>query len=153
MPFRNSKRSRLFSDEDDRQINTKSPKRNQRVAMIPQKFTATMSTPDKKASQKIGFRLRNLLKLPKAHKWCIYEWFYSNIDKPLFEGDNDFCVCLKESFPNLKTRKLTRVEWGKIRRLMGKPRREISLKTEAAENQAVTTKESCRCFTVQRSPR
>nr|XP_044618723.1 protein lin-9 homolog isoform X2 [Equus asinus] len=123
MPFRNSKRSRLFSDEDDRQINTRSPKRNQRVAMVPQKFTATMSTPDKKASQKIGFRLRNLLKLPKAHKWCIYEWFYSNIDKPLFEGDNDFCVCLKESFPNLKTRKLTRVEWGKIRRLMGKPRR------------------------------
>lgn len=43
--------------------------------------------------------------------------------RPLFEGDNDFCVCLKESFPNLKTRKLTRVEWGKIRRLMGKPRR------------------------------
>lgn len=123
MPFRNSKRSRLFSDEDDRQINTRSPKRNQRVAMVPQKFTATVSTPDKKASQKIGFRLRNLLKLPKAHKWCIYEWFYSNIDKPLFEGDNDFCVCLKESFPNLKTRKLTRVEWGKIRRLMGKPRR------------------------------
>ncbi|XP_071996111.1 protein lin-9 homolog isoform X2 [Engystomops pustulosus] len=85
--------------------------------------TTTTTTPVKKASQKIGYRLRNLLKLPKAHKWCIYEWFYSNIDKPLFEGDNDFCVCLKESFPNLKTRKLTRVEWGKIRRLMGKPRR------------------------------
>ncbi|XP_067841289.1 protein lin-9 homolog [Heptranchias perlo] len=91
--------------------------------MQPQKFSAAMATPDKKAAQKIGLRLRNLLKLPKAHKWCIYEWFYSNIDKPLFEGDNDFCVCLKESFPNLKTRKLTRVEWGKIRRLMGKPRR------------------------------
>lgn len=82
-----------------------------------------MVTPDKKASQKIGLRLRNLLKLPKAHKWCIYEWFYSNIDRPLFEGDNEFCLCLKESFPNLKTRKLTRVEWGTIRRLMGKPRR------------------------------
>jgi hypothetical protein len=26
-------------------------------------------------------RLRNLLKLPKAHKWVCYEWFYSNIDK------------------------------------------------------------------------
>ncbi|XP_044146796.1 protein lin-9 homolog isoform X2 [Bufo gargarizans] len=87
------------------------------------KLAAATTTPVKKASQKIGYRLRNLLKLPKAHKWCIYEWFYSNIDKPLFEGDNDFCVCLKESFPNLKTRKLTRVEWGKIRRLMGKPRR------------------------------
>lgn len=43
--------------------------------------------------------------------------------RPLFEGDNDFCLCLKESFPNLKTRKLTRVEWETIRRLMGKPRR------------------------------
>uniref|UniRef100_A0A3B5AVF1 Lin-9 DREAM MuvB core complex component n=1 Tax=Stegastes partitus TaxID=144197 RepID=A0A3B5AVF1_9TELE len=84
---------------------------------------STVVTPDKKASQKIGLRLRNLLKLPKAHKWCIYEWFYSNIDRPLFEGDNEFCLCLKESFPNLKTRKLTRVEWGTIRRLMGKPRR------------------------------
>ncbi|XP_075781419.1 protein lin-9 homolog isoform X3 [Pelodiscus sinensis] len=81
MPFRNSKRSRLFCDEEDRQLNTRSPKRNQKIAMVPQKFTATMPTPDKKASQKIGLRLRNLLKLPKAHKWCIYEWFYSNIDK------------------------------------------------------------------------
>ncbi|XP_056424470.1 protein lin-9 homolog isoform X2 [Hyla sarda] len=123
LPHRSSKRSKLISEEEDRQINTRSPKRNQKTTMTPQKFTATTTTPVKKASQKIGYRLRNLLKLPKAHKWCIYEWFYSNIDKPLFEGDNDFCVCLKESFPNLKTRKLTRVEWGKIRRLMGKPRR------------------------------
>jgi len=41
----------------------------------------------------------------------------------LFEGENDFQICLKESFPQLKARKLTRVEWCKIRRLMGKPRR------------------------------
>ncbi|XP_053972621.1 protein lin-9 homolog isoform X2 [Hylaeus anthracinus] len=81
------------------------------------------SSPDRKIGQKIGMRLRNLLKLPKAHKWVCYEWFYSNIDKTLFEGDNDFMICLKESFPQLKTRKLTRVEWCKIRRMMGKPRR------------------------------
>eukprot|EP00061_Rhincodon_typus_P016851 g45279.t1 len=118
------KRRCLLSEEEERQLqSTKSPKRNQRFAMHPQKYSAALAMPDKKVAQKIGLRLRNLLKLPKAHKWCIYEWFYSNIDKPLFEGDNDFCVCLKESFPNLKTRKLTRVEWGKIRRLMGKPRR------------------------------
>ncbi|XP_066586019.1 protein lin-9 homolog isoform X2 [Prorops nasuta] len=80
-------------------------------------------SPDRKIGQKIGMRLRNLLKLPKAHKWVCYEWFYSNIDKTLFEGDNDFMICLKESFPQLKTRKLTRVEWCKIRRMMGKPRR------------------------------
>ena len=47
-------------------------------------------------------------------------FFYFQI---LFEGENDFTVCLRESFPDLKTRRLTRVEWCKIRRLMGKPRR------------------------------
>lgn len=39
------------------------------------------TSPDRKIGQKIGMRLRNLLKLPKAHKWVCYEWFYSNIDK------------------------------------------------------------------------
>ncbi|CAG09180.1 unnamed protein product, partial [Tetraodon nigroviridis] len=125
-PVRSSKRSRFIREEDEhpqqRVPSTRSPRRSQRVTTPPQKFSNVV-TPDKKASQKIGLRLRNLLKLPKAHKWCIYEWFYSNIDRPLFEGDNEFCLCLKESFPNLKTRKLTRVEWGTIRRLMGKPRR------------------------------
>uniref|UniRef100_A0A4W4G1M9 DIRP domain-containing protein n=1 Tax=Electrophorus electricus TaxID=8005 RepID=A0A4W4G1M9_ELEEL len=121
-PTRSSKRSRFSSEEEERSLSSRSPRRSQRVTTMPQKL-ANVTTPDKRASQKIGLRLRNLLKLPKAHKWCIYEWFYSNIDRPLFEGDNDFCLCLKESFPNLKTRKLTRVEWGTIRRLMGKPRR------------------------------
>jgi len=74
-------------------------------------------------AQRLGVALRNLLKLPKAHKWVCFEFFYSNIDKILFEGENDFMVCLKESFPQLKTRRLSRVEWCKVRRLMGKPRR------------------------------
>lgn len=82
-----------------------------------------INSPDRKIGQKIGLRLRNLLKLPKAHKWVCYEWFYSNIDRCLFDGDNDFTICLNESFPELKTRELTRVEWTKIRRMMGKPRR------------------------------
>ncbi|KAK0080959.1 hypothetical protein PV325_013032 [Microctonus aethiopoides] len=90
---------------------------------VPEKSTVAPGSPDRKIGQKIGMRLRNLLKLPKAHKWVCYEWFYSNIDKTLFEGDNDFMICLKESFPQLKSRKLTRVEWCKIRRMMGKPRR------------------------------
>uniref|UniRef100_A0A4W5JUH7 Lin-9 DREAM MuvB core complex component n=1 Tax=Hucho hucho TaxID=62062 RepID=A0A4W5JUH7_9TELE len=121
-PTQSYKRSRLFREEEEQRLPSRSPRRSQRVTSVPQKFT-NVTTPDKKVSQRIGLRLRNLLKLPKAHKWCIYEWFYSNIDRPLFEGDNDFCLCLKESFPNLKTRKLIRVEWGTIRRLMGKPRR------------------------------
>ncbi|KAK3103727.1 hypothetical protein FSP39_021405, partial [Pinctada imbricata] len=42
---------------------------------------------------------------------------------PLLLEENDFCNCLKENFPQLKTRCLRRVEWCKIRRLLGKPRR------------------------------
>lgn len=82
-----------------------------------------LQSPDRKIGQKIGMRLRNVLKLPKAHKWVCYEWFYSDIDRCLFSGENDFSICLKESFPELKTRELTRVQWTKIRRMMGKPRR------------------------------
>lgn len=78
---------------------------------------------DQKIGQKIGMRLRNLLKLPKAHKWVCYEWFYSNIDRCLFDGDNDFTICLKETFPEIKCRELSREQWSRIRRIMGKPRR------------------------------
>lgn len=39
---------------------------------------------DKKTAHDISIRLRNLLKLPKAHKWVCYEWFYSNIDKLVY---------------------------------------------------------------------
>lgn len=84
---------------------------------------STISAVDQAIGKRIGFTLRNLLKLPKAHKWVSYEWFYSYIDRPLLLGENEFQVCLKESFPQLKTRQLTRAEWSKIRRLMGKPRR------------------------------
>lgn len=36
---------------------------------------------DNKIEERNGMKLRNLLKLPKAHKWICYEFFYSNIDK------------------------------------------------------------------------
>ncbi|ODM87623.1 Protein lin-9 [Orchesella cincta] len=71
----------------------------------------------------LSHRVRNFLKLPKSHKWVCYEWFYSTIDQVLFKAENDFQMCLRESFPALKTRKLTRIEWTTIRRIMGKPRR------------------------------
>jgi len=74
-------------------------------------------------ARKLGLQLRTFLKLPKAQRWACYEWFIANIDQTLLAGENDFCACLRETFPNLKTRRLTRTEWCKIRRLMGKPRR------------------------------
>lgn len=89
----------------------------------PSSSLSTINSIDRSISQRIGLRLRNLLKLPKAHKWVSYEWFYSYIDQPLLQGQNDFQLCLRESFPELKTTQLTRAEWSKIRKLMGKPRR------------------------------
>lgn len=153
MPARIRKKNRLFYDDDivntphhrvpsaKKQKQQQSPMKRQRIS-TPTKVEKSAkkpsskdskssrsnsppaaSSPDRKIGQKIGLRLRNLLKLPKAHKWVCYEWFYSNIDRCLFEGENDFSICLKESFPELKTRELTRIQWTKIRRMMGKPRR------------------------------
>ncbi|TGZ66399.1 hypothetical protein CRM22_005342 [Opisthorchis felineus] len=79
--------------------------------------------PERRMSQVNAVRLRNVLKLPKAHKWVFYEWFYSNLDRPLLLGENDFRICLRENFPNVKTRNLSRAHWSLLRRLMGKPRR------------------------------
>ncbi|XP_076362238.1 protein lin-9 homolog [Tachypleus tridentatus] len=123
-PPRIRKRNRLiYNDDEDTSysLSKSSPRKNPRVSSPP--TPGNPSVTDKRAAQKVGSRLRNLLKLPKAHRWVCYEWFYSNIDQPLFFGDNEFSVCLTESFPQLKTRKLRRVEWVKIRRIMGKPRR------------------------------
>ncbi|XP_071531196.1 protein lin-9 homolog isoform X3 [Panulirus ornatus] len=137
MPARMRKKNRLYFDDDlvSSPTQVKSPKKTPRgtpkkqanpqplplasVKLEPQ----TITTPDKKVAQQNGVRLRNFLKLPQAHKWVYFEWFYSNIDKPLFGGENDFQIVLKEAFPDLRTRRLTRRQWGMIRRMMGKPRR------------------------------
>lgn len=146
MPARIRKKNRLFYDDDivntphhrvpsakklkqtpskrSPKIKTETPGKSGKKAVNSTVTTPVrLNSPDRKIGQKIGMRLRNLLKLPKAHKWVCYEWFYSNIDQCLFSGENDFQICLKESFPELKTRELTRTEWTKIRRMMGKPRR------------------------------
>ncbi|KAF2365142.1 DIRP domain [Trinorchestia longiramus] len=81
------------------------------------------SLADRTAAHDNRLRLRNFLKLPQAHKWIYYEWFYANIDQPLFLGRNDFEQVLQEAFPQLKTRMLTRRQWSLVRRIMGKPRR------------------------------
>ncbi|XP_066970821.1 protein lin-9 homolog [Macrobrachium rosenbergii] len=149
MPARMRKKNRLYFDDDlvSSPTQVKSPKKSSRGTpkkqlnpqpipssplklvdgVIPSSYTPeepqTITTPDKKVAQQNGVRLRNFLKLPQAHKWVYFEWFYSNIDKPLFGGENDFQIVLKEAFPQLKTRKLSRRQWGMIRRMMGKPRR------------------------------
>lgn len=41
----------------------------------------------------------------------------------IFESENDFALCIKQSFPRLKTTKLRRKQWCILRSLIGKPRR------------------------------
>ncbi|KAL4224937.1 Protein lin-9 [Mactra antiquata] len=120
-PSRIRKRNMRFFNDDEDTSYVKSPRKQARTTVNTRNYVTVNN--DKRIAQVIGIRLRNLLKLPKAHKWVCYEWFYSNLDQPLFLGENDFQACLKESFPQLKARKMRRVEWSKIRRLMGKPRR------------------------------
>lgn len=74
-------------------------------------------------AKQLGHRLRNLLRHKKSHQWVCYEFFYANIDRTLLGHENDFRACLKESFPNLKSRNLTITEWRSIKRAIGKPRR------------------------------
>ncbi|VDO94935.1 unnamed protein product [Heligmosomoides polygyrus] len=91
--------------------------------------TPTKNTPHKSQNE-IGSelqcnlrRIRNLLKLPKARRWVICEFFYSGVDEQLFLGDNEFGQLIREAFPNLKTMLMNKQEWRVVRRLLGKPRR------------------------------
>ncbi len=49
-----------------------------------------------------------------------YYLFYYRV---IFDSENDFSICLKQSFPRLIKKKMRRKEWCIIRSLIGKPRR------------------------------
>uniref|UniRef100_A0A3Q0KM60 Putative lin-9 n=1 Tax=Schistosoma mansoni TaxID=6183 RepID=A0A3Q0KM60_SCHMA len=65
----------------------------------------------------------NMFTTPKFCEWLKYEWLYSSIDKEIFLRVNDFQLILREHFPTLKSRKLSRAHWSTIRRIIGRPRR------------------------------
>lgn len=72
----------------------------------------------------LSLRIKNFLKVEKARRWCRYEWFYSNIDKLIFLGKNDFVTCVQSAYPDIEPgTKLTRLQWSMVRRSLGKPRR------------------------------
>jgi hypothetical protein len=74
-----------------------------------------------KAKVKIQSLLTNFMKSERTAKWCLYEWFCADMDRPFFEY-NDFQHCLNEMGLGHITH-LTRVEWSHVRSVMGKPRR------------------------------
>ncbi|CAH8507223.1 unnamed protein product [Heterobilharzia americana] len=65
----------------------------------------------------------NMFTTPKFIEWLRHEWLYSSIDREIFLRFNDFQLLLKERFPTLKIRRLTRAQWSTIRRIIGRPRR------------------------------
>ena len=73
--------SREVGKRTSRILNQRSP--SKRFAKQENNYIDPMElpTPDKKHAQTLGVALRNLLKLPKAHKWVCYEFFYSNLDQ------------------------------------------------------------------------
>eukprot|EP00795_Rhopilema_esculentum_P011671 gene11671-21922_t len=107
---------------------------------------------EKRNMKALSHHLNNLLKQSKARRWVCYEWFYSEIDRALFLGENDFTQCLKDYFPNLKTRCLTRTQWSMIRRMMGKPRR-CSPAFLAEERKALDAKRRKIRYLMQRKAR
>lgn len=53
--------------------------------------------------------------------FCLHCVYYKI--RVIFDTENDFTLCLKQSFPRLKTTKLRRKQWSLIRTMIGKPRR------------------------------
>ncbi|KAL6080152.1 Protein lin-9 [Balamuthia mandrillaris] len=78
------------------------------------------TTPDLNALGQVERMLTRFL-WEKSERWCKYEWFYSDLDYPFFHN-NEFQTCLDQIGLGAVT-KLTRVEWGHVRTVLGKPRR------------------------------
>lgn len=138
-PVRNRKRNRLIYNEDEETsfgpqnrftlytspiVASKQSKSSLSVSNRQDEFCSSYKSKfNKNIGTSLANSLKTLLKLNKANNWVNHEWFYGNIDQVLFLDENEFNICLRDSFPQLKTRFLTRLEWSQIRRLMGKPRR------------------------------
>ncbi|XP_014672166.1 PREDICTED: protein lin-9 homolog [Priapulus caudatus] len=119
---RKRKKTKLF-DSDDTGADTEDEKPAIVDVALSSGAQNSLGVLEKRVAERLGARLRNILKLPKAHRWVCHEWFYASIDNVLLASENEFQQCLKDMLPHLKTCQLTRVEWCKIRRYLGKPRR------------------------------
>lgn len=64
----------------------------------------------------ICLKFQKVLFNPRAKKWMSYEWSEDDRDDEFWNKIGNFEQWLKEFFPKLKTRQLTRAEWRKIRR-------------------------------------
>lgn len=61
-------------------------------------------------------RFQKILFNPRAAKWMSYEWSSDDFDEEFFDETSEFEQYVTEFFPKLKTKRLTRSEWGRIRK-------------------------------------
>lgn len=66
-------------------------------------------------------RFQKILFNPRAMEWMSYEWSHDDRDDEFFNKGADFEQWLREFFPQLKTRQLTRAEWRRIRKYVNRP--------------------------------
>ena len=77
-PARTIKRNRRIFGQD---MKAESPRKQPKPSPLKLAVPVAPVKTEKEIAQSNGMRLRNLLKLPKAHKWVCYEWFYSTLDQ------------------------------------------------------------------------
>jgi hypothetical protein len=72
----------------------------------------------------LNHQLGNFLKTNGGQMFCLYEWFYSHLDRDYF-ALNEFSslLAIKANFPLGNVPLLTRSEWAVVRRKLGRPRR------------------------------
>lgn len=61
-------------------------------------------------------KFQKILFNPRAAKWMSYEWSYDDLDNAFFNETSEFEQYMAEFFPKLKTKRLTRSEWRRIRK-------------------------------------
>uniref|UniRef100_A0A182VPR9 SH3 domain-containing protein n=1 Tax=Anopheles minimus TaxID=112268 RepID=A0A182VPR9_9DIPT len=86
------------------------------------KLMNTSASADSDRNQRLGHKFRNFIVLSKAHRFCYFEFFYSDIDRNLFGAPSEFDRMVQTRYPQLKTTNLSRAEWRKVRASIGKPR-------------------------------
>ena len=74
-------------------------------------------------AQGVSACLGHCLRSPLVRRWCLAEWFYSNVDQPFF-AHNEFLAHVDSlGLSQAAAQGLTRAEWATIRLRLGRPRR------------------------------
>jgi hypothetical protein len=95
------------------------PISEEEAAAASQSPPPRLSTPAE--MEELKQALTKVLESPRVRRWCIYEWFYPNVDQNCFQ-ESDFLSLLHSLHLN-DLEYATRGQWNVVRRCIGNPRR------------------------------